>query len=328
MISIIVPIYNSAATIKGCVDSIQAQIYGDWELILADNGSTDESLAIIKELACGDDRIRAIEVPQKGVSFARNAALDSAKGEYVCFIDSDDTVEPDYLETLYDASEADLAVCGYFVDNYDSNNQMLSSEKHIPTEVYWQLNESTAKLQKAFGAGYIHLCCNKLFRRSIIEENKLRFKQYPVNEDFIFTLEFLQYAKSIAIVDKALYHWIRIIGKVTGVKSIPDNLIAIYNESHLATRRFINDNSLADSIAYLSYGMLIYKYYEAIRTGRMSRKDAFCKIRELINNPLVKDAYKAYKPQTRGETVLYILMKAGLYRTHYFLSQKVLSSNR
>lgn len=323
-VSIIVPVFNSSATLDRCILSIERQSFGDWELLLVDNGSTDNSFQLIRNWAHKDERILAIQELTKGVASARNTALNNARGQYVCFIDSDDEVEPDYLGELISSPDADLTLCGYFVDEESRSASHLRSTTHIPQRLFWDERSDKNILIPAFENGYFHLCCNKLFRRSIIERHEIRFEQIPVNEDFIFTLTFLQFAKSVSIIDKPLYHWIRVDGNISGVKSLPDNLLKIYNYSHEKSRFFFCENPVADRIAYFSYEMIIYKYYEAITREIISKENAFQKLRELTQNKLVKDAYKAYTPISKGEKILYTLMKHGLYKVHYFITQKIL----
>lgn len=324
VISIIIPVYNSAATIRKCVDSVKAQTFSDWELIIADNGSSDGSSSICSQLAVEDARIRAIEVVHRGVSAARNAAIEIACGKYICFADSDDVLDPNYLQHLISYKDFDLVVCGYFVDTLTKDKKELKRNICNPKTLVWTSEDDKIALQNLFEMGFMHFCWNKLFRRSIIERNNIRFKHIPVNEDYLFVVEYIKYITSINVIDKPLYHWSRVEEVITGVKSIPDNILDIYNESHLATRQFFGKESVADRIAYYSYELIIYKYYEAIRMGRISKIDAFNKIDELIHNSLVRDAYKAYNPKSKGETLLYTLMKMGLYKVHYFLSQKIL----
>lgn len=325
VVSVIVPVYNSSASLQRCVDSIRVQTEKRWELLLVDNGSEDNSFEMIEEFARKDSRIHSLQELNKGVSWARNTALDIATGEYVCFVDSDDEIEKDYLEGLLREPDADLTVCGYFVDFDTLSGQRKYSERFVSEAVTWRGGMPKESLVPAFEKGFMHLCCNKLFRREIIEDRHIRFQQFPVNEDFIFTLSFLQFASSIVITDKPLYHWIRVGHNTSGVKSIPDNILDIYNISHQQCRNFFKDNAgIADRIAYFSYDLIIYKYYEAIASGRISRRKAFGRISSFTHNQLVKDAYKAYIPSSKGEMVLHTLMKKGLYRTHYFISQKIL----
>ncbi len=99
-ISIIVPVYNAAEWLGRCVDSIIAQTFSDWELLLVDDGSRDSSGEICDRYAAADTRIRAIHQPNGGASRARNTGIDAARGTYVCFVDSDDWLETEYLADL------------------------------------------------------------------------------------------------------------------------------------------------------------------------------------------------------------------------------------
>ena len=113
-ISIIVPVYNAEKTLNQCVDSIIHQSYKDWELFLIDDGSKDHSAAICDKYAQQDERIRVFHKSNGGVSSARNVGLDNAVGEWITFIDSDDWVENNYLENLYQNDENDI-VASYFI---------------------------------------------------------------------------------------------------------------------------------------------------------------------------------------------------------------------
>ena len=129
VISIIVPVYNVEDYLQNCVDSILAQTFDKFELILVDDGSTDSSGIICDEYAKRDFRVRVIHQPNQGVSAARNAALDIIRGTYIAFIDSDDYVSEDYLLTLFTAisdTSADLSFCGFFWQREDEpdNKQM------------------------------------------------------------------------------------------------------------------------------------------------------------------------------------------------------------
>ena len=116
MISVIVPVYNSAKYIPACIDSMIKQEYPDWELLLVDDASTDDSADVCDGYASKDKRIKVIRAPHGGAAAARNRGIEEAKGEYISFADSDDTVEPDYLKYMYDAAiahAADIVCCGH-----------------------------------------------------------------------------------------------------------------------------------------------------------------------------------------------------------------------
>lgn len=324
-ISIIIPAYNSAATIESCIQSIIDQTFTDWELIVADNGSTDGNIGIVKELMGKDSRISLISIPQKGVSNARNGALDIARGEYVCFVDSDDKIDMEYLQALYAKRNSDLVVCGYFVDSIDNLGKIVRSESHTPDSVEWCRPDSACSLVSAFENGYFHFCWNKLFKKSIIEDNGLRFEPYSINEDYIFVLRYLGYVQSIHIVNQPLYHWERRLDLLTGVHSIPDNLLSIYNRSHKLTRDFFGDHVIADNIAFYSYEMIIYKYYWAVSQGLICKAEMYRKLDEICRNPLVRDSFGSHKSPTMVAEFLVSLLRNKQYRIHYILTQKILS---
>ena len=126
-ISILMPVYNSQDYLKNTVQDVINQSYKDWELILVDDGSKDNSRNICIELQNLDSRIRVISKENKGVSSTRNTALDNATGEYIAFIDSDDLIHKDYLKILLSSMEksnGQLAVCGFKERKVSSNGQV------------------------------------------------------------------------------------------------------------------------------------------------------------------------------------------------------------
>ena len=119
-ISIIVPVYNAEKTLPRCIDSILAQTFTDYELILVDDGSSDGSLSVCSAYAARDSRIRVLHQENAGVSAARNAGLDAAAGKYIMFCDSDDEVEPEWCALLHQEIEAhpdSWVLCGVSREN-------------------------------------------------------------------------------------------------------------------------------------------------------------------------------------------------------------------
>lgn len=327
-ISIIIPAYNSVSTLTATVRSVQAQTFIDWEMIIADNASTDGTLALAESLATEDSRIRVIDVPEKGVYNARNAALNIAQGTYVCFVDSDDTTEPEYLEQLYGANEYDFVVCGYnhvYYKKHDLDTPHFIKQ-YIPKSLDWDKTQSYENLIDLFGFGFVNICCNKLLRNDIIQNNNIRFHHYPSNEDFIFMLEYLKYARSIKVLDKPLYNWIKVEDHLTAVGKLSDYLLDAQYYSHKMLRQFFNTNpSLADIIYYHQYELIIYKYYEAYYKKRITLSEMFKKAYQIMSNEYVHSAMKAYNPTTKGEKVFNFLMRHKLMITHYILTQKILT---
>lgn len=201
MISIIVPIYNAEYTLPRCIESIQAQTYGDFELILINDGSKDNSLAVCKRYAEQDNRIAVIDQPNGGVAAARNAGLDVAKGEYLYFIDPDDYAEPELLGKML-AVQADLVICSYMIDDLDSKGNVVSTvEKHVD-----QSAESIEALIRG-DTKLLFPLWNKLFRRAYVEEYSIRFLPLSFWEDACFIWDYLKYAEKISCIDVSMYHY-------------------------------------------------------------------------------------------------------------------------
>lgn len=186
--TVIVPAYNAAPYLSRCLDSLLAQTERAFELILVDDGSTDETGAICDMRAAQDARIRVIHAANGGVSAARNRGLAAATGRFVLFCDADDVVEPTWIERLCGAGvpdDADMAVCGVKLVYPGSTPPRVRNtdwqgiaEGSVPLSAVWQLQER----------GLMLTPCNKSFRREILEANQLRFDEslaYCEDEQFI-----------------------------------------------------------------------------------------------------------------------------------------------
>ena len=204
--SIIVPVYKAERTIHKCIDSILAQTFTDFELILVDDGSPDNSGAICELYAQKDKRIKVIHKENGGVSDARNVGLSNASGERICFVDSDDVVNDNFLE-IFGQHNEDIVVLGM----YRNDNPDKSSNK----EFFARIEEGVFNLEnvkkfmeatcKAENIGYLF---TRAFKREIIEKANLRFDtRYKLREDLEFILRYLLECKSFATINKGTYHY-------------------------------------------------------------------------------------------------------------------------
>lgn len=199
MVSIIVPVYKSEDTLCSCVESLQKQTEADIEIILVDDGSPDDCPRMCDELAAGDSRIRVIHKKNGGVSSARNVGIEQARGEFLLFADSDDSVEPDMVsELLRGLGTADLVVCGYH------HHYMGRDVEKVPEIRKMTDAESFLKL---YGGGFLNMPWNKLFCRCLAG----RFDEsLSLGEDLLFNLDYLRKSSGgAAIVQKPLYHYIQ-----------------------------------------------------------------------------------------------------------------------
>lgn len=213
-VSIIVPVYNTERYLPQCVDSILSQTFTDFELLLIDDGSKDDSGKICDEYALKDCRVKVFHKDNGGVSSARNIGLDNAKGEWVTFCDSDDWLGSQYLESLVENSDADMIMASFdYVGKNEDWDTSISNRYYRKEEVKFFLDR------------YIHtvaLCgsCCKLFKREFID--KQRFKNnISSKEDTIFVFEYLYKITSVRTIESWEYHYRRGVDDSLSVRKLP-----------------------------------------------------------------------------------------------------------
>ena len=223
LISIIIPVYNTGKYLNKCFDSVINQTYKNIEIILINDGSTDNSDSICLEYKNKDSRIVYIKKENEGVSKARNTAIDIVKGKYIAFVDSDDFIEEDYIEKMINAirkNDADLCECNMNKLNVD--NEIIGS-----TNLYNAIVEGKEKVKWDF-ANYnnaMDYVANKLIKRDTIGEE--RFSDLIVSEDYeFFTRVYENINKKVTISDK-LYNYILYPKKETTEKFIRNGLETI-----------------------------------------------------------------------------------------------------
>ena len=207
MISVVIPMYNSVSTIRRCLTSVMRQLFKDTEIIVIDDGSTDHGADVVLELASGDDRIRYIRQENGGPSRARNRGLDEAKGEWICFVDSDDAIEEDYLSSLYDCireTDCDIVMCGFRAVTGNRSENWLLSEAAMDS-LKGNLREDLVTLRC-----YVSSPCMKIFRKDRIEELHLRFREDMVlAEDRYFNNHYYTKCNSVIFINRPLYIYYR-----------------------------------------------------------------------------------------------------------------------
>lgn len=202
-LSIIVPVYKVEKYLPKCIDSILAQTFTDFELILIDDGSPDRCGDICDEYAAKDDRIIVIHQENKGVSAARNAGLDIARGEYIGFVDSDDWIEPEMYETMLATakeSKAGIVICGIHYYNECDNlirNDLTSEGVYSKDDLLKTLYASPNEL----GGG----CCNKIFRRMEVKNAKF-IVNVSMAEDWLYLFECFKRCEIARKIPTTLYN--------------------------------------------------------------------------------------------------------------------------
>ena len=203
MISIIVPVYNASHTIEKCIESILNQSYKDFELLLINDGSKDNSYELMKNLTKTDSRVIIINQDNQGVSTARNRGLDEAKGDFVLFIDSDDYVDNDYVMVLHaNAVDVDWVFSGIRDFAHNREDNLFKYEDKV-----YDLNNENSYLDFA-NLGLFNAPFPKLFKRSIIEQRRIRFnRDISIAEDRQFNLEYLRYVNQVRTLSYIGYNY-------------------------------------------------------------------------------------------------------------------------
>lgn len=250
-ISIIVPVYNVENYLCQCIDSILAQSFTDFELLLIDDGSTDNSGDICDNYALKDSRIQVFHKINGGVSSARNLGLDNANGEWVVFVDPDDWLSENYCETLVKyCLDTDITFFSEVWHFSDGCKIIYSSGKGFAKDSMEQKEKLILHLlQNQTKHNYFGYTWNKIFRLKIIDANKIRFVEgLSTSEDEVFTLHFSLHANSMKVIYAPIYHY-----RVT-------------QTGLTAKRSSVNEFILLDgSLRYLVKGLnnkLLITYYE------------------------------------------------------------------
>ena len=211
LISVIIPAYNCGKTLKKTVESIIASDLKDYEIIIVNDGSTDDTALVCKSLCDQYGVIKYSEQENSGVSAARNKGISTATGEYIMFFDADDTSEENgFIECvdIIKSEKPDILVFGMSFDYY-KNGKIYRREELVPEQT-GMLNkiQIKAELESLYSKNSLSSACNKLYRRALISDNNILFNtDYFLMEDFLFSLECLKVCENIYCLPKALYHY-------------------------------------------------------------------------------------------------------------------------
>lgn len=214
LVSIIVPIYNAGKTIDRCINSILNQKYKDFELILLNDGSTDDSGILCDAYAEKDMRIQVLHKENSGVSDTRNRGIAMARGEYLQFLDSDDWITPDATSLFVRAAtenECDMVIA----DFYRVVGERVSQKGSIEEEGIMKRVDYAANMMQKPADFYYGVLWNKLYKRSIIEQYQLKMdSSISWCEDFMFNLEYVRHTHTIYALKIPVYYYVKTKGSL------------------------------------------------------------------------------------------------------------------
>lgn len=288
LVSIVIPIYNVERYLQTCLDSLLLQTYTRWEALLVDDRSSDNSGNICDAYAARDGRFRVFHIPNGGVSHARNVALNHAKGEWVTFIDGDDYVANNYIETLVQpmvlGENIDLVHTGFI--HVDESGTEGIEEKFKP-----YVGNDMAQFLNVFHGEVF----SKLYKRSIIEEVKLRFDtQVKVFEDLLFTFDYMAYATYYALSDATSYYYRQRSDSATVVNHVfylPERLPSLIHYAR-SLQTYIELFAINPKAAHYRWSVLSDGVFYSIRGigfKNASRKNAKAVLALFNHYPLLKN---------------------------------------
>lgn len=201
-ISVILPSHNIEKYIATSLDSIRLQTFKDWECVIVDDGSTDSTIDICQSFVDKDPRFRILKIEKpSGVAQARNIGIQNAKGKYIVFVDSDDWVEPDYLQTLHSLitdNDVDMVQCGFFIEKKAHTYR----ENPVTENTFLSKDEA---LWEAFNNGKVHSALwSKIFKREVVEASMPEKKTY---EDMYAVTSWLNNMQRILLAPQIIYHY-------------------------------------------------------------------------------------------------------------------------
>jgi len=308
LISIIIPVYNAEKYIKECIDSVIHQTYKNIEIIIVNDNSLDKSWDICKEYSKIDRRIKLIKNDKnQGVSRTRNIGIKNSKGKYIIFLDSDDCLELNMIETLYKnlvENYSDISVC-----NFKTYEDKLFTQKVVQLnreEVYKKLLDLNS-----FG-GYPW---NKLFKREILDKMNNNFfdEELYSYEDLYFLSNYVKYINKCTYIDQGLYKYnIRnnsLSHSTINIKKVENCILAYRKIISVYKEEKIDDMLKVLNEDYLNY-LLEYKSF--------LKQD---KLNELVvkNNKEIKEVYKSIKKMLNLKKRIKYIIKIYFYNVYYFI---------
>lgn len=289
LISIIIPVYNVEKYLPECIESVLKQTYENVEILLIDDGSTDNSGKICDEYAEKDTRIKAVHKENGGVSSARNKGLDIAQGEYITFIDADDFVAENYVQVLYKSlkqNNSDLSFCKY---SYFEDNNFKSCEEILPNKII--VNKSSKEFRDfltrfiSYKNNFMGSSCRILYRKENV--GAIRFNQeIKIAEDLLFVLKMIFNVGSLSFVKESLYFY-RVNRQSVSYsykKNYLINQIVLYKEIK-SIYQFLSDEKINKQLNIYAASLCHLSFSNEVKFKQKNRRN---NIREIRKSELYK----------------------------------------
>ena len=325
-ISVITPVYKVENYLRKCIDSILNQTFTDYELFIVDDGSPDSCGIIADEYEKADPRVHVIHKENGGAPSARNAGIEKATGEYFYFPDSDDWLEPDYLENLYDLAvrtDAQLVVSGYTMEYYEHNSSQ-SYTVSVPEQNFSGKDLVRNNLHQYFDNMMMAVPWNKMYRADYIRENGLRFPETKW-DDLHFNMEVIMDIERVAISPSVGYHFFRSRpgSETTSVfdKMLYEKRKAQFRHIMKVYRHWDVRDPEITSVIYGYYAARLVQCVQEIAIS--SGDDREEQIREILEDRLTRRAFRLGKIDSRMLRAAALPMRYGSVKGSILMGKSI-----
>ncbi len=333
-VSVIIPVYKTERYIAECLQSVIDQTYSNIQIIVIDDGSPDNAWKIVEAFMGGDNRIELIRQGNKGLSGARNTGIKRSIGEYLVFLDSDDTLQPNAIEVLLQKAQetqADMVI----PDRYLRKNEIDGTKKlhfHFPLESMSHQDPIKFAIETVIAKGRAWRATSVLYRTSLVKTNKILFPVGYTAEDIVFNLSLFAVADTIAIVNYETLIQLNRIGSITNSYRTDYSDVMLFIDEQvrlflLKTRMDNRDGEIArDSL--LCRNIILFIENEISPVNKKAFKSKFNKIRFVLNQVRVREAFEntsVHMPyfQSKVITLYFRLMRFLISKRLYYFSAQL-----
>ena len=305
LVSVIIPAYKAEKYISRCLNSLINQTYNNIEIIVVNDGSPDNTGKMLDNWATKDARIKVIHKENGGVSSARNEGIKAATGKYICFVDIDDEVKPDYVKYLHRAiteHNTDVAMCSLIAER----KKNIFSVEGLKKVTVFNLAENTKTFADIYNSGMFLSPCCKLYKKKLITEGFPEYTNY--GEDEIFNLQYFNNVKTIAVIPDGLYVYYlndASICHTNGIALIKKRIQTLPIRHELLSKLFGKDSTFANFFTSKFMIRHFFRITEELLQEKKSTKEIVSILDELVSNEQIQFALKIYPPIEKKTNIIW-----------------------
>ena len=319
--SLVMPAYNCENTIGATIDSILAQTFSDFELIIINDGSTDQTEKVIETYQRTDERIQFHTIPNGGPGNARNVGITSTKGTYLFLVDADDSLDVNNLEIRFqhlEKYEPDLLIGSYQTNVLDDETIVDQKWTKAPDLLLHTKKEFLDQVYPLMEQQLMYVIWNKVYRLDIIKENHITFPPYNSCEDRLFNLHYFQYVEKCVLTSEILYHY-AFDGKNSLTNKFFPNKFQTFEEFYLVALELVPKDEAGFSALFLKGTMSCFIPLHS-PSCPLSFKQKRAYIKEVLQNKRIHKAAQISVTNSIFKKIMKLLFSIPIVGLHYFVS--------